>query len=252
MSDQGTRPAESVGSSDLVIAIDGPAGAGKSTVGRALADRLGLEYLDTGAMYRGVTFGVLRRGLDPSDTELVARVADGIELVVGDGEIRVDGVDASIEIRGREVTSAVSAVAANSAVRSELVRRQREWVASHGGGVVEGRDIGSVVFPDAALKLYITASPRIRAERRVAEIGGDVDEVEGSIIERDRKDSSRADSPLMEATDAVLVDTSGLPIDAVVDRVIAMLPESLLADRPRTGSAACVETTVEAGADGEV
>lgn len=209
---------------DVVIAIDGPAGAGKSTVGRAVAARLGLGYLDTGAMYRGVTFGVLRRGLDPGDIESVARVADAIELNVEDDGITVDGVDASIEIRGREVTSAVSAVSANSAVRAELVRRQREWVAARGGGVVEGRDIGSVVFPDAALKLYVTASPRVRAERRVAEIGGDVDEVESSIIERDRKDSSRADSPLIEASGAVVVDTSGLSINEVVDAVLGLLP----------------------------
>ncbi len=209
---------------DVVIAIDGPAGAGKSTVGRAVAARLGLGYLDTGAMYRGVTFGVLRRGLDPGDIESVARVADAIELNVEDDGITVDGVDASIEIRGREVTSAVSAVSANSAVRAELVRRQREWVAVRGGGVVEGRDIGSVVFPDAALKLYVTASPRVRAERRVAEIGGDVDEVESSIIERDRKDSSRADSPLIEASGAVVVDTSGLSINEVVDAVLGLLP----------------------------
>lgn len=210
--------------SALVIAIDGPAGAGKSTVGRAVAARLGLDYLDTGAMYRGVTFGVLRRGLDPADTVAVARVAGAIALVIDDAGITVDGVDAGIEIRGREVTSAVSAVAANSAVRVELVRRQREWVAARGGGVVEGRDIGSVVFPDADLKLYITASPRVRAERRVAEIGGDVSDVESSIIERDRKDSSRADSPLMEASGAVIVDTSGLSIDAVVEQVLALLP----------------------------
>jgi cytidylate kinase len=140
--------------------------------------------------------------------------------------VTVDGVDATIEIRGREVTSAVSAVAANSRVRSELVRRQRRWVAEHHGGVVEGRDIGSVVFPDAALKLYITASPRVRAERRVAELGGDVTEVEASIIERDRKDSTRADSPLAEQSDAVLVDTSGLSVDEVVERVLALLVTS--------------------------
>jgi cytidylate kinase len=211
---------------NLVIAIDGPAGAGKSTVGRAVAARLGLGYLDTGAMYRGVTFGVLRRGLDPGDVESVARVAVAIKLNVEDDGITVDGVDASIEIRGREVTSAVSAVSANSAVRSELVRRQREWVAARGGGVVEGRDIGSVVFPDAALKLYVTASPRVRAERRVAEIGGDVDDVESSIIERDRKDSSRTDSPLIEASGAVVVDTSGLSITEVVDSVLGLLAAS--------------------------
>ena len=217
----------------IVIAIDGPAGAGKSTVGRAIARRLGLGYLDTGAMYRGVTFAVLRRGLDPSDTEAVGNVAERGEMTVAgvapDGShvdgLEVAGVDAGIESRGREVTAAVSAVAANSRVRAEMVRRQRDWVAEHGGGVVEGRDIGSVVFPDAALKLFVTASPRVRAERRVAEIGGDIDEVEESIIERDRKDSSRDDSPLIEATGSTLVDTSDLSIDEVVDHIVALLPD---------------------------
>ncbi len=208
----------------LVVAIDGPAGAGKSTVGRAVATRLGLDYLDTGAMYRGVTYAVLLRGLDPMDDDDVAHVARVVELAVGDDRVLVDGLDATIEIRGREVTSAVSAVAANSAVREELVRRQREWVTARGGGVVEGRDIGSVVFPDATLKLYVTATPRVRAERRVAEIGGDVDEVEASIIERDRKDSSRAHSPLTEADGAVVVDTTGLGVDEVVERILGMVP----------------------------
>lgn len=208
----------------LVIAIDGPSGAGKSTVGRAVAERLELDYLDTGAMYRGVTYAVLRRGLDPMDEDDVAHVATVVELSMGDdGVVVVDGLDATIEIRGREVTSAVSAVSANSAVRAELVRRQREWVAGHGGGVVEGRDIGSVVFPDAGLKLYVTATPRVRASRRVAEIGGDLDEVEASIIERDRKDSSRAHSPLTETDDAVVVDTTDLSIDEVVDVIVGML-----------------------------
>ncbi len=207
----------------LVVAIDGPAGAGKSTVGREVARRLGLEYLDTGAMYRAVTFAVLRRGLDPHDVEAVAAIVGDVTMTVDDRGVVVDGVDASVEIRGREVTAAVSAVAANSAVRSDLVARQRHWAAEHHGGVIEGRDIGSVVFPDAALKLYVTASPRVRAERRVAEIGGDVDEVEASIIERDRKDSSRSDSPLTEADGSTVVDTTDSTIDEVVEEILAKL-----------------------------
>ncbi len=208
----------------VIVAIDGPAGAGKSTVGRAVAVRLGLEYLDTGAMYRAVTFAALRRGIDPADQDDVAALASEVEMTLDDSSVTVDGVDATVEIRGREVTSAVSAVAANPRVRSELVRRQRSWVSAHGGGVVEGRDIGSVVFPDATLKLFVTASPRVRAERRVAEIGGDVAEVEASIIERDRKDSTRADSPLTETSDAVVVDTTDLSIDEVVERVLGLMP----------------------------
>lgn len=211
----------------IIVAIDGPAGAGKSTVGRAVAHRLGLEYLDTGAMYRAITFAALRRGLDPADENDIAELSESVEMSLDptpDGTaVHVDGVDATIEIRGREVTSAVSAVAANSRVRAELVRRQRRWVANRHGGVVEGRDIGSVVFPDATLKLFVTASPRVRAERRVAEIGGDVADVEASIIERDRKDSTRSDSPLTEAAGSVVVDTSGLSIEQVVDQVLALL-----------------------------
>ena len=212
----------------IVIAIDGPAGAGKSTVGRAIARRLGVGYLDTGAMYRAVTFAVLRRGVDPHDADLVADVASTVDLEITDVDgttaVNVDGQDASVEIRGREVTTAVSAVAANSGARSEMVKRQRAWVADHGGAVVEGRDIGSVVFPDADLKLFVTASARVRAERRVAEIGGDVDEVEASIIERDRKDSTRADSPLIEASGSTVVDTTGMSIQEVVDHITEMLP----------------------------
>jgi len=208
----------------VIVAIDGPAGAGKSTVGRAVAARLGLDYLDTGAMYRAITFAALRRRIDPADQDDVAVLASEVEMTLDGLSVTVDGVDATVEIRGREVTAAVSAVAANPRVRSELVRRQRSWVAAHNGGVVEGRDIGSVVFPDATLKLFVTASPRVRAERRVAEIGGDVFEVEASIIERDRKDSTRADSPLTETSDAVLVDTTDLSIDEVVERVLGLMP----------------------------
>jgi cytidylate kinase len=218
----------------LVIAIDGPAGAGKSTVGRALAARLGLRYLDTGAMYRAMTHAMQQRGIAEGDLAEVAAVAPSvrIDLDPDSGTVLVDGVDATREIRSREVTAAVSQIAANPAVRSELVDRQRAWVADRGGAVVEGRDIGSVVFPDAPLKLYVTASPRVRAERRVAEIGGDVAEVEASIIERDRKDATRDHSPLTELDDAITVDTTGMAIDEVVDHIVALLagrmPEAVL------------------------
>ena len=209
----------------FVIAIDGPAGAGKSTVARAAAAELGLDYLDTGAMYRAVTFAVLRRGVSVTDTVEVARLATVIDLEMTPATVVVDGVDATAAIRGREVTDAVSAVAANQAVRTVLVDRQRAWVAERGGGVVEGRDIASVVFPDAALKLFVTASPRVRAQRRVAETGGDVREVEASIIERDRRDSTRDSSPLLVATDAVEIDTSDLAISDVVAEVVRMAAE---------------------------
>lgn len=207
----------------VVIAIDGPAGAGKSTVGRAVAARLGLGYLDTGAMYRAMTFAALRRGVPEGDLDAVAAMAPDVELEIHDGSVTVDGVDATAAIRGREVTQAVSQIAANPAVRSLLVDQQRAWVVARGGGVVEGRDIGTVVFPDADLKLFVTASPRVRAERRVREIGGDVDEVERSIIQRDRFDSDRTHSPLTESDDAITVDTTGMTIDEVVEHVIGLL-----------------------------
>ena len=206
-----------------VIAIDGPAGAGKSTVARALAARLGLEYLDTGAMYRAVTLAAMRRGIDTTDLEQVAKLAEDVSLEVGEHGVLIDGFDATTEIRSREVTTAVSAVAANSGVRAELVRRQRRWAGERGGGVLEGRDIGSVVFPDAELKLYLTASPRVRAERRVAEAGGDVDEIEAAIERRDRHDSSRSDSPLVEADGSIVVDTTGLSIAEVLARIEQLL-----------------------------
>src|SRR3546814_8396596 len=140
-----------------VSAGGGPGGSGKETVARGLAARLGLEYLDSGAMYRGVTVAALRRGIDPADADIVARMVQDVELVMSPDAVHVDGVDASIEIRGPQVSRAVSIVAANPAVRAAMVRRQRAWVTTRGGGVLEGRDIGTVVFPDADLKVYLTA-----------------------------------------------------------------------------------------------
>ena len=208
----------------MVIAIDGPAGSGKSTVARRLADRLGLDYLDTGAMYRAVTFAVLRRNLDPDDAAAVGALVSSVEMDVNDQTVHVDGVDATIEIRGPEVTRAVSTVAANSAVRAELVARQLRWAAEHGGGVIEGRDIGTVVFPDARLKVYLTARPEVRAERRSREVTDlDYETVAADITRRDTLDTTREASPLTLASDAVTLDTSDLGIDDIVATLVEYL-----------------------------
>ena len=203
-----------------VIAIDGPAGSGKSTVARKLAERLELRYLDTGAMYRAVTFAALRRNIDPADAEPVAALARKVDLEVTLEHVRVDGVDATIEIRGPEVTRAVSTVAANPEVRTEMVARQREWATRHDGGVIEGRDIGSVVFPDAELKVYLDARPEVRAARRSQEVTDlDYETVAADIARRDALDQGRESSPLTRAGDAVEVDTSDLSIDEIVELI---------------------------------
>ena len=207
-----------------VIAIDGPAGSGKSTVARAVANRLGLEYLDTGAMYRSVAFAVLQAGGDPADHVFAANTARSIELDVGLEKVMVNGSDATLEIRGPVVTRAVSLVAANPDVRVEMVSRQREWAERRGGGVLEGRDIGTVVFPDAELKVYLTANPEERARRRAKEVTDlDYETVAADLARRDALDTSRDADPLSEATDAMLVDTTGLRIDEVVTMIEELL-----------------------------
>ena len=209
-----------------VIAIDGPAGSGKSTVAKALAARLGLDYLDTGAMYRSVTFAALRRGIDPGDAELVGRMALDVAIDVRPDGVVVDGVDASIEIRGPEVSRAVSIVAANPVVRAEMVRRQREWVTARGGGVLEGRDIGTVVFPDAELKVYLTADPEVRAARRSKEVTDlDYETVAADLARRDALDQGREVSPLAEAEDAFLLDTTGLGVEDIIDVIAARVSQ---------------------------
>ena len=207
-----------------VIAIDGPAGSGKSTVGRRLAATLGLEYLDTGAMYRAVAFAAIQRGVDPVDEDPVAQIARDMDLQVGDHGVLVDGFDATVEIRGPEVSRAVSVVAANTGVRQEMRTRQRVWAVERGGGVIEGRDIGTVVFPDAVLKVYLTADPAVRAQRRAQEMTDlDYDGVAADIARRDAADQGRDDSPLREADDAVVMDTTGLGIDEVVQQLVDMV-----------------------------
>lgn len=205
-----------------VIAIDGPSGSGKSTVARTIAERLGLRYLDTGAMYRAVAFAALRRGIDPNEERRVAALVDDVEIVLDDsGTVTVDGVDATIEIRGPEVTRAVSEVAANAVVRTELVRRQREWVAERGGAVVEGRDIGSVVFPDAELRAYLHARADVRASRRHQEVSDTAYEaVAADLDRRDTHDSEREADPLTCAEGAVVVDTSDRGVDDIVDELL--------------------------------
>jgi len=211
----------------LVVALDGPAGTGKSSVARAVAERLGLGYLDTGAMYRAVTWAARRDGLvDAAGTVVVTgaelgRLAERLDLVLDadSGRVTVDGSDVTAAIRGPEVTAAVSAVSAVPEVRAVLRPRQRALVENDGGGVVEGRDMGTVVFPDATLKVYLTARPEVRAARRAAETGEDVAAVAADIARRDRADSSRADSPLSQAADALVVDTSDLSMEQVVERV---------------------------------
>jgi len=206
-----------------VIAIDGPAGSGKSTVARAVADRLGLAYLDTGAMYRAVAFEAIRRGIEPDDAPTVGELARQLDLDVED-KVLVNGEDATVEIRSPEVTRAVSAVAAHPEVRKEMVLRQREWARRHGGGVVEGRDIGTVVFPSAPLKVYLTASDDERASRRSKEmLDRDYDRIAADMARRDRLDSTRAVSPLAVADDAVRVDTTGMGAEEVVGRVMALV-----------------------------
>ena len=211
----------------VVIAIDGPAGAGKSTIAKALALDLGIAYLDTGAMYRGVTFAVLRKGLSATDVGAVGRIAQTVVFVQTTDTLHIDNVDATAAIRTPEVDAAVSHIAANSVVRDEMRQRQRQWIADHNGGVVEGRDIGSVVFPDATLKVYLVATPLVRAERRVAQHGGDVAEIARAIAERDERDSTRADSPLRQTPDAVVVDTSNRSVNQIVADIRAHLTQRL-------------------------
>jgi cytidylate kinase len=210
----------------VVIAIDGPAGSGKSTVARAIAQALEVGHLDTGAMYRAVAWAALEQGADLEDEVAVTAVAEEMEYRAEAGVITADGIDVTEAIRSDAVNGAVSVVAAHPGVRTVLRQWQRDWMRRRGGGVAEGRDIGTVVFPDATLKVYLTASAVERARRRAAESGDDVDlaDVAASIERRDRLDSQRADSPLAEATDAVVVDTSELSVDEVVARVQELLP----------------------------
>lgn len=218
----------------VVIAMDGTAGAGKSTTSRAVAETLGLRYLDTGAMYRAVTLAVLRSGVSTDDAAAVAARA-GAAVVASRTSattpgITLDGADVSEEIRSQRVTSAVSEVSAIPEVRAMMVTLQRAEIGD-GGIVVEGRDIGTVVAPDADLKVYLTADPSARAERRAAEMTAsaelDVARVQADLARRDEADSTRVVSPLAAAADAVTVDSTSLSRDEVIDLVVGLVRQRL-------------------------
>jgi cytidylate kinase len=208
-----------------VIAIDGPGGSGKSTIARGVARALGWSVLDTGAMYRAVTLAALEQQVPLDDEKACARIAAEHTIAVDDGITMVDGRDVSSEIRGPRVTAAVSTVSAHPSVRTVLVARQRAWLVEHGAGVVEGRDIGTVVFPAAPVKVFLTASDEERARRRqrdeaASERSVDVEEVQDALARRDALDSGRTVSPLRPADDALVVDTTGRSVDEVVNELL--------------------------------
>jgi CMP/dCMP kinase len=219
-----------------VIAVDGPAGSGKSSVCRGVAERLGLRYLDTGAMYRAMTWAMLDGGVDVDDPASVAARAEAVQILSGtdpsNPTIHVGTTDVAEPIRGEAVTGAVSAVSAVPAVREQLVAIQRSAVADAAaageGIVVEGRDITTVVLPDADLKIFVTADPAVRAARRAAQDADlgqptvDVRQTETALRERDAKDSSRQASPLAQADDAIVLDTTHLTLEQVIDRVCSL------------------------------
>ena len=214
----------------MVVTVDGPAGVGKSTVARAVAGALGIPYLDTGAFYRAVTLAVVRAGVDATDPAAVLRVASGARLGFVDGAMTLDGDPVAEAVRAPEVAALVSAVSAFPAVRRVVVDRQRDWVARHGGSaVVEGRDIGTVVFPEAPVKVFLTADPAERARRRSGDpevAGQTVEDIEAHLRARDHADSTREASPLRPAEDAVIIDTTHLTARQVVAVVMGLVADA--------------------------
>jgi len=212
----------------MVIAIDGPAGAGKSTVARALATRLGFTYLDSGAMYRCVALAALRRGANLDDGEATAALAASISISLDGGGVELDGEDVGAEIRKPEVTEASSRISVHPGVREAMVESQRELIAA-GRYVAEGRDIGTVVSPEAPLKVFLTAAPEERARRRAAQTGDDPAAVLAAQVERDRRDESREHSALHAAADAVEIDTTGFSEEEVIARIVSLARDRGLA-----------------------
>ncbi|MFG2331813.1 (d)CMP kinase [Streptomyces sp. NPDC048604] len=221
----------------VIVAIDGPSGTGKSSTSKAVAAKLGLRYLDTGAQYRAITWWMITNGVDVEDAQAVATAAAKPVIVSGTDPsaptISVDGLDAAGPIRTQEVTSRVSAVSAVPEVRSLITDLQRSIAAQAAGGiVVEGRDIGTTVLPDADLKIFLTASAEARAARRSGELkGADVHATKAALIKRDAADSSRKTSPLAKADDAVEVDTTELTLDQVIECVVTLVEEKRAAEK---------------------
>ena len=206
---------------EKIIAIDGPAGSGKSTIAKALSKRLNLEYLDTGAMYRAVALVSIQQKVEIEDEKQVLAIAKEMNFNFENGLCVVNGFDATKEIRGSEVTRVVSVVAAMPTVRQEMVERQRLWVEERNGGVVEGRDIGSVVFPKAKVKVYLTASEEVRAERRIEqEETIDASKVADSIRKRDEADRGRSTSPLVRSEGAIEIDTSLMGVEETIEEIL--------------------------------
>jgi cytidylate kinase len=212
----------------MVIAIDGPAGAGKSTVARALAERLGFTYLDSGAMYRCVALAALERGVDVDDPVATGELAESLEIRLEDDRVHICHDDVSVAIRESRISEAASRVSAHPAVREAMVGEQRRLIAA-GRYVAEGRDIGTVVSPEAPLKVFLTASPEERARRRAAQTGENPTAVLVALRERDARDESREHSALHAADDAVEIDTTGLALDQVIDRIETLARERGLA-----------------------
>ncbi len=212
---------------DFVVAIDGPAGSGKSSVSRTVARRAGLEHLDTGSYYRAATLAILRAGVSPGDPAAATSAVRSSVIEPIEGLITLDGEEVEEAIRGPEVTAAVSAVSAIEEVRKAMVDAQRDWVTDHGGrAVVEGRDIGTVVFPDADVKVYLTATAEERARRRADERSEDHEVHLDAIKRRDAYDASRDASPMRPAEDSVVLDTTGLSIDQVVEQILDLIREA--------------------------
>jgi cytidylate kinase len=210
----------------LVVAVDGPGGSGKSTVSRAVAARLGIPHLDTGAFYRAATLAVLQAGAERSDEAAVLEAVAGRRFEQVDAVLLLDGVDVSGAIRSGRVTAAVSEVSAHPRLRALMVTIQREWVTARGGSaVVEGRDIGSVVFPEAAVKVFLTADPAERARRRAHERGEHASDHAAALARRDAFDATRAASPMLPAEGAVVIDTTDLGFEQVVEAVLALAGE---------------------------